>query len=74
MAVSTTPVNYPDGVTWVNNLENMLFCRYYQTGNMDDLEAAISGFDLAFSLTPLDHPEQARRLNILVNMLWRQYN
>ena len=37
----------------------MLSDQYKRTGNMHDLEAAISKAELAVSTTPEDHPDQA---------------
>jgi hypothetical protein len=48
MGVSATPENHPDWAVNLNNLGNKLLRRYEQTGNMDDLEAAPSGFLVSF--------------------------
>jgi hypothetical protein len=40
-AVEGTPKDYPDLVTCLNSLGNMLLLRYERTGKIDDIKEAI---------------------------------
>lgn len=52
LAVSTTPENDLKRAGRLSCLGEMLSDRYKRTGNMPDLEAAISKLELAISITP----------------------
>lgn len=73
MALSITPIDHPDRALLLNNLASMLLTRYNQTGNMDDLEAAISKAELAVFITPIDHPGRGIFLYNLGNNLSIRY-
>lgn len=63
----------PDQAQILNNLENMLSDWYYQTGNINDLEAAISKAELAVPITPEDNRNRAGFSNNLGNILSDRY-
>ncbi|KAL4748455.1 hypothetical protein BDW72DRAFT_205586 [Aspergillus terricola var. indicus] len=58
----------------LNNLSNRLSSRYERTGNLDDLEAAISHAHTAIAATPVDHPDRAIFLNNLSSHLSSRYD
>ncbi len=74
LAVSSTPEDHPYRARRLNNLGILLSDRYQRTGNMHDLEAAISEAELAVSTTPEDHPDRAALLHNLGLMLSYRYN
>jgi len=50
-----------------------LLSRYERTGNIGDLEVAISNAEQAISATPKDHPDRAAMPSILGSMLSSRY-
>lgn len=48
--------------------------QYKRTGNMDDLQTAISKSELAVCTTSEDHPGRAEMLNILTDMLSKRFD
>ncbi|GKZ32885.1 hypothetical protein AbraIFM66950_002571 [Aspergillus brasiliensis] len=73
-AVAATPADYPDRALYLNSLSRYLSSRFNRTGNLDDLEAAISHARDAVAATPVNHPNRAGYLSNLSNRLSSRYD
>jgi tetratricopeptide (TPR) repeat protein len=72
--VAATPADHSDHAAYINNLSHRFSSRYDRTGNLDDLEAAISHAQDAVANTPADHHDRAGRLSNLSNRLSSRYD
>lgn len=59
---------------WLNNLAEAHELLFERTGDMGQLELAISLSEESLRLTPRDGPEKARRLSNLANQLGRRFD
>jgi tetratricopeptide (TPR) repeat protein len=69
-----TPVGHPNRPASLHNLANVLWTRYEQLGDMEDLQSAIRLYHEALSLCPIGHPNRPKSLNNLASALQIRYS
>ena len=69
-ALLLNPAPHPHQSNSLNNLGNVLFEQFEQSGRHQDLEEAISLYRKAFKLLPAHHPLQPSLLNNLASALY----
>ncbi|KAL4735583.1 CHAT domain-containing protein [Aspergillus similis] len=82
VALDSAPTDDPDRARYLSDLSNDLASLYWQTGNLQDLDAAIMHAELAAAIvnadravavTPYDHPNRAVYLTSLSLRLLNSY-
>ncbi|KAF7359580.1 hypothetical protein MVEN_00681700 [Mycena venus] len=67
------PREPPDRAGHLQSLAVSFIHRYWRSGDLQDLEAALKNSQTAVSLTPEGHPDHARRLQSLAALLRDRY-
>ncbi|KAJ7476523.1 CHAT domain-containing protein [Mycena latifolia] len=68
-----TPPGHPDRRVYLSEMSGVLRRRYQETGDLQDLDAAIQKIEEALGVIPADHPAQPIYLNDLSKSLSERY-
>ena len=67
------PLGHPYRSSFLNNLASAVLTCYEQSGEMEDLEEAITYHHEAITLRPPGHPNRSASLNHLANVILTRY-